>query len=175
MLPDFASKEKQTFRRSFSKFRSDTALVQQLRQARPAASVLLHAVFPRGSDEGAPKTRAFRRAGWWDAQRNNHYAGVGLLNRGLREWAEAHEPHVRFVDCGAGLLRRAAPPAAQLQPNASGAPYLPVELMYDLLHLTPAGYARWADCLGAELEAVRDQASVNLLLKASKQPPLLQP
>ena len=80
---------------------------------------------------------------------------------------------VRVLDCGAHLLRSVTLPEAQLeqQLNQSGVSvarraagrgpqngpqYLPVELMYDLLHLTPAGYRLWADCLAPVLAALLD-------------------
>ena len=88
---------------------------------------------------------------------------------------------VRVLDCGARLLRSVTLPEAQLeqQPNQSGVSavrratgqllgrgqqhspqhgpqYLPVELMYDLLHLTPAGYRLWADCLTPVLAELLD-------------------
>ena len=42
-------------------------VVEQLHALRPAARVLLHAILPRGSDEGTPHTRSFHRAPWWSA------------------------------------------------------------------------------------------------------------
>ena len=80
---------------------------------------------------------------------------------------------VRVLDCGARLLRSVTLPEAQLeqQLNQSGVSvarraasrgpqhgpqYLPVELMYDLLHLTPAGYRLWADCLAPVLAGLLD-------------------
>ena len=44
-------------------------LVRQLRAARPAATLLVHALFPRGGDAGVPRTAGFRRTGWWDGVR----------------------------------------------------------------------------------------------------------
>ena len=39
-------------------------LVRQLRAARPAATLLVQALFPRGGDAGVPRTAGFRRTGW---------------------------------------------------------------------------------------------------------------
>ena len=78
-----------------------------------------------------------------------------------------------MLDCGARLLRSVTLPEAQLeqQLNQSGVSvarrgagrgpqhgpqYLPVELMYDLLHLTPAGYRLWASCLAPVLAKLLD-------------------
>ena len=78
--------------------------MRQLRAARPAATLLVQAVFPRGSDEGVPKTRGFRRAGWWDAARNNHFGSIGHVNRGVRSLASAQGLRVRMRDEGLGTL-----------------------------------------------------------------------
>ena len=72
--------------------------MRQLRAARPAATLLVQAVFPRGSDEGVPKTQSFKRAGWWDAARNNHFASIAHVNRGVHSLASAHGPRVRMLD-----------------------------------------------------------------------------
>ena len=157
------------------------ALVGQLRRARPGATVVVHGVLPRGGDEGVPRTPSFHRGPWWDARRNSHHAGVAQLNRGLRALAEEEVEEgggggggggggrrmVRWLSCSRQLLRATTLPAAQLEPAASGGGggggggnrseaaqeelYLPIEYFYDLLHLTPAGYERWADCLTTAL------------------------
>ena len=57
----------------------------------------VQAVFPRGSDE-AVKTKGFRRAGWWDAARNNHFASIAHINRGVHSLASSHGPRVRVLD-----------------------------------------------------------------------------
>ena len=171
-------------------------------------------------------TRGFRRAGWWDAARNNHFTSIAHINKGVHSLASAHGPRVRMLDeglgtlartptltlaltalltlagctpspnphqvrmldCGARLLRSVTLPEAseamlEQQLNQSGLSamrraagqllgrgqqhgqqhgpqhgpqYLPVELMYDLLHLTPAGYRLWADCLAPVLVELLD-------------------
>ena len=180
------------------------ALVGQLRRSRPAATVVVHGVLPRGGDEGVPRTPSFRRGPWWDARRNNYHASIAQLNRGLRALAEEEEEQqheqqqqpqqqqrgggggggrrmVRWLSCSRHLLRATTLPAAQLEAATrsgggsgggsggrrnwseaeaeagaeAGAEaeelFLPIEWFYDLLHLTPAGYERWADCLTTAL------------------------
>ena len=152
-----------------------TTLLQQLQAARSSASVLVLAVLPRGGDVGVPKTPGFHRAGWWDGARNNYFERIGQVNRGHRALAEAHGPRVRFLDCGPRLLRAATLPDSQLElllaNQSSGgsaaarrAPrrspqYLPIEWMYDLLHLTPEGYRRWATCLTPVLAEMLDRGA----------------
>jgi hypothetical protein len=69
------------------------------------------------------------------------------------------------VDCTARFLQPMHEPAEQLgEHEAKGArsSYIDAALMYDMLHLTPAGYAVWAECLrpvvNATLGPSRDAA-----------------
>ena len=119
-------------------------LLQQVHAALPAARILTVAVFPRGGDEGVPRTPSFHRSGWWSAAANNHHPSIHTINRGLEQFAAA-APYATFVDCNSAFVRRAA--------NTHNT-YIPVEIMYDLLHLTPVGYKAWASCLLPELARV---------------------
>ena len=119
-------------------------LLQQVHAALPAARILTMAVFPRGGDEGVPRTPSFHRSGWWSAAANNHHPSIHTINRGLEQFAAA-APYATFVDCNSAFVRRAA--------NTHNT-YIPVEIMYDLLHLTAQGYKAWASCLLPELARV---------------------
>ena len=119
-------------------------LLQQVHAALPAARILTMAVFPRGGDEGVPRTPSFHRSGWWSAAANNHHPSIHTINRGLEQFAAA-APYATYVDCTSAFVRRAA--------NTHNT-YIPVEIMYDLLHLTAVGYKAWASCLLPELARV---------------------
>ncbi|EOD34690.1 hypothetical protein EMIHUDRAFT_460592 [Emiliania huxleyi CCMP1516] len=145
-------------------------VMEQLHAARPAATLLLQAILPRGGD-------ARLRTPWWDdAETNSHYHAVTTLNGRLAAYAWKR-PWVRWVDCGDRFLAPGYAPADQaasatpdgdlmlaeplgapharahqVKRNASsaagpGGRHLQPHLMYDLLHLTPEGYTRWAECL----------------------------
>lgn len=100
-------------------------LVAQLHAARPEARLLLHHVFPRGGDEGVPRTEGFHRSGWWSPQWNNHHAGVGVVNRGIEALA-AKEEWIDAVNCNQRFLARTVDPTQQLPPPspAQGKEYL---------------------------------------------------
>ena len=119
-------------------------LLQQVHAALPAARILTVAVFPRGGDEGVPRTPSFHRSGWWSAAANNHHPSIHTINRGLEQFAAA-APYATYVDCNSAFVRRAA--------NTHNS-YIPVDIMYDLLHLTAQGYKAWASCLLPELARV---------------------
>ena len=146
-------------------------VVEQLHAARPTARIVLHGLLPRGSDEGTPRTRSFHRAPWWSAAHNPHYESITRVNAALEAFAAERGGWLTYVDCSALFLAEAADPADQLVAEGStstsrpgsravggtgavdGASdyarrrYIPLHLMYDLLHLTPEGYRLWAGCL----------------------------
>uniref|UniRef100_A0A6V2T2T6 SGNH hydrolase-type esterase domain-containing protein n=2 Tax=Emiliania huxleyi TaxID=2903 RepID=A0A6V2T2T6_EMIHU len=150
-------------------------VMEQLHAARPAATLLLQAILPRGGDAWLGGRRL--RTPWWDdAETNSHYHAVTTLNGRLAAYAWKR-PWVRWVDCGDRFLAPGYAPADQaasatpdgdlmlaeplgapharahqVKRNASsaagpGGRHLQPHLMYDLLHLTPEGYTRWAECL----------------------------
>lgn len=131
------------------------ALLRQLHRARPRARVLAHGLLPRGADHGEPRTPSFHRSGWWDARWNRHAASAGAINAGLKALADGR-PWLTYVDCGNRFVDAAEAPSEQALPPAErkgGAAYIRPELMYDLLHLTPRGYAAWAACLRPQIAA----------------------
>lgn len=157
-------------------------VLEQLHARRPASLLLLHAIMPRGGDEGRSPTadRPLMRTPWWGAGLNNHYHSIMSANARLRAYAS--KPHrqswLRFLDCSQGFVKTAYAPTDQLSPTdqpmsapphappkegrsePSAAPrrYLPPHLMYDLLHLTPDGYRLWAECLGPQVSEALDVA-----------------
>mmetsp|Transcript_5896 Transcript_5896/g.19025 ORF Transcript_5896/g.19025 Transcript_5896/m.19025 type:complete len:214 (+) Transcript_5896:773-1414(+) len=122
-------------------------------------------------------TRRLRTPWWDDAETNSHYHAVTTLNGRLaayawkRPWVRWVDCGDRFLAPGYvpadqaasatpdGDLMLAEPLGApnararQVKRNASSAAgpggrrHLQPHLMYDLLHLTPEGYTRWAECL----------------------------
>jgi lysophospholipase L1-like esterase len=146
-------------------------MLEQLHAKRPEAVVLVHALLPRGGDDGHMPTaqRPVVRSPWWSARSNNHYHGITSINARLHALASGHKHKhwLRYIDCSGPLLARAYSPADQLQEHAgkdtaqaqSVSPeqrYLPVHLFYDLLHLTPEGYMLWADCLAPHLASAKE-------------------
>ena len=140
-------------------------VLEQLHLTRPEARVLLHAVLPRGGDEGARQTARFHRSPWWSASTNNHYEPITRVNERLAAFATRRATWLTFVDCSHLFLSRAAEPADQLaggeaREEATLRPtgrrtYIPLHLMYDLLHLTPEAYRLWGSCLRPKIaEAV---------------------
>ena len=117
-------------------------VLEQLHAARPHATIVLHGLLPRGGDEGIPHTSAFHRSGWWSAAHNNHYDPIRRVNAKLSSFAGRNPQWLKYLDCSHLFLSRAYDVA-----GGEGKSYIPVELMYDLLHLTPEGYQRWARCL----------------------------
>ena len=147
-------------------------VLSQLHHARPAADVVVHTILPRGGDEGVARSLRFHRSSWWTAAHNNHFDAITKLNARLRAFAARHRQWLHVADCSDSFIARAVQPADQLSASAmprnaaangtraaaaayDDAPrYLPTHLMYDLLHLTPDGYAQWAACLRPQLAAV---------------------
>jgi len=136
--------------------------------------VLLHAILPRGGDEGDYRdTASFHRSNWWVADWNVHFTPVHAVNARLQELA-ASRPWLHFLDCSESFLRRAPSPAAQLEAQAAaaqgggvgamggsaaaatagGPQYIEPSLMYDLLHFSPDGYREWAACLLPRVEGL---------------------
>ena len=121
----------------------------------------------------APQSPRFHRSPWWESHLNNHHDSILKLNQRLAAFAGGHRSQwLTFVDCGDLFLERAHEPSDQLtetQPRVTSvsrtsdeAPtarrYIPVRLMYDLLHLTPEGYRLWAPCLhGAIADAMQGE------------------
>ena len=63
-------------------------LLQQVHAALPAARILTMAVFPRGGDEGVPRTPSWSRSGWWSAAANNHQRST-RSTAGVEQFAAA--------------------------------------------------------------------------------------
>ena len=121
--------------------------------------MLAHTIFPRGADEGDWRDkRTFHRSHHWTPALNTYYTRVHRVNAALRSFARGR-PWVRVVDCAALFLKPTHEPADQLRaPNASREHeargfYIDPALMYDMLHLTPAGYSAWAACLAPAISA----------------------
>jgi len=150
----------------------------QLRRLQPDAHLLLHALLPRGGDHGYG-TSGFHRSHWWEPGAiNAHYDAIERVNAALHSFARAHREFSHFIDCGERFVRRVALPTDQLEgrevlevPTGGGggsgrnadSRYLDSHLMYDLLHLSPAGYEAWAACLVPEVARLLAQ----LEMKAS--------
>ena len=60
-------------------------------------------------------------------------------------------PVPRVSHACSAFLRRSLDPS-----RSDDLEYIPLELMYDLLHLTPTGYTLWADCLTRKLAPLLD-------------------
>ena len=162
-------------------------VIAQLHAARPTATIMVHAILPRGGDScgppsqmssssggGAPTTRrrGCDRMPWWDGDRNRYFDAVNRINAKLTALAKSNSDYLVYVDCSHTLLERAytptdqlATPAAQasrhgeegkggVSNGAGSGSYLPPHLMYDLLHLTPAGYRKWGTCIRSHLGRV---------------------
>mmetsp|Transcript_57666 Transcript_57666/g.95343 ORF Transcript_57666/g.95343 Transcript_57666/m.95343 type:complete len:430 (+) Transcript_57666:190-1479(+) len=152
-----------------------TTLILWLHTRRPATSIIVVGLFPRGEDVGTPRTPAFHRSPWWVHAWNKHRAKIERINRGLKalpsEYGSAQ--WMRYVDCSHVVLARADSPADQLadksadqQPADQSADkvggtntkaslqYIDLRMSYDLLHLTPRGYSAWAKCLAPHIAAV---------------------
>jgi lysophospholipase L1-like esterase len=154
-------------------------VLRQLHAARPSALVLVHSVFPRGQDElgGARGGGALRhRSPWWSESTNEYFAKIRQLNAEIAHLASSHASWVRLVDCSSEFLEQTVDPTDQLGPRSqlsTGSQvkvdggghdkpferHIPVNLMYDLLHLTPDGYRRWARCLRPKLLAALKEGS----------------
>ena len=149
---------------------SELSLVlRQLHAARPSALVLAHAILPRGNDEfgGADSsTRATHRhrSPWWSESTNDYHGKIRRLNAEVARLASRNGDWLRYVDCSHEFIERTVDPADQYEPRPPlPAPstgddnpfeqHIPLSLMYDLLHLTPEGYRRWAGCLRPRLTA----------------------
>ena len=130
-------------------------LLQQLHRARPRSRILVHGLFPRGGDEGAPGTSTAHRSFWWEAHWNRHVTAITSFNAGLAAHAR-ERPWLRYAECSTPFIAHADDPEEQQQPprNRRGRfAYIRPELMYDLLHLTPRGYRAWANCLQPHVAA----------------------
>ena len=78
--------------------------------------------------------------------------------------ASVRRQWLHMLDCGEAFLARSDEPVAPLADDAAATDaallgaspreFIDLEMMYDLLHLTPRGYRAWADCLVPALEAV---------------------
>ena len=157
-------------------------LLEQLHASQPASIILVHAILPRGGDDGKPPAsasstsstsssgppRAKARTPYWD-ESNNHYQAITHVNAKLVQLAARHKAWLRYADCGEHFLARAYSPTDQLSggeaPRSGGggsasqagagplppAQYIPPHLLYDLLHLTPEGYALFGRCLRSHI------------------------
>lgn len=98
-------------------------VVAQLHAARPDAQILLHAILPRGGDEGDYRDHArFHRSNWWVEGWNNHFSSIKRVNAELRELAGSRS-WLHYCDCGERFLRAVKSPASQVYPKTPSAPF----------------------------------------------------
>jgi lysophospholipase L1-like esterase len=98
--------------------KGDVKIVEQIHAKLPQTKLLLLGIFPRGKDAQDPKTIAVREK-------------LKTVNAGLAKLDDGKK--TRYLDIGAKFL------------DADG--NLPVDIMPDALHLSPKGYAIWADAI----------------------------
>lgn len=125
--------------------------------------MLLVGLLPRGGDTGTPGTRGFHRSSWWTDDWNNHFGSIRAINEGLRDFAQAHRwvTYLQTVDAKSPFFRSADDPALQgLSDEPVGPRYIPTDVMYDLLHLSPRGYELFAEILLAALTPMLDGEAI---------------